>query len=82
MADMPELLPMRDYQRGAVEAAERAWGGGMRRPGVVLPPEPEKRWVLRAPGQAIPGAQARQARALRGPPHGAHQSRPPPACTM
>lgn len=31
------LLPMRDYQRECVEAVERAWEGGMRRPGVVLP---------------------------------------------
>jgi superfamily II DNA or RNA helicase len=28
---------MRDYQRECVEAVERAWEGGMRRPGVVLP---------------------------------------------
>lgn len=31
------ILPLRDYQRGAVDAARAAWAGGMRRPAVVLP---------------------------------------------
>lgn len=34
---MSELLPMRNYQREGVEAVERAWEGGMRRPSLVLP---------------------------------------------
>jgi superfamily II DNA or RNA helicase len=54
------LLRMRDYQVECVEAVERAWQGGMRRPGVVLPTGAGKtvvfshvidRWRLRNHGR-------------------------------
>jgi superfamily II DNA or RNA helicase len=54
------LLKMRDYQVECVEAVERAWEGGMRRPGVVLPTGAGKtvvfshvidRWRLRNHGR-------------------------------
>jgi ATP-dependent helicase IRC3 len=56
------LLPMRDYQRECVDAVERAWATGMRRPGVVLPTGAGKtvvfahvidRWRLRAGRRAL-----------------------------
>jgi superfamily II DNA or RNA helicase len=48
---MSVLLPMRDYQRAAVEAAEAAWERGITRPATVLPTGAGKTVVFAHQGQ-------------------------------
>jgi len=54
---MSELLPLRDYQRDAITAIERAWAAGVRRPAVVLPTGAGKTVVF---SHLIAGRRARE----------------------